>query len=314
MSTSKLIPGLWVVATPIGNLSDLSERARAALSQADAILCEDTRRGQALLSSLGLSKRCERLDEHSSQKTLEKYVEVLASGRSLALITDAGTPGISDPGGRMVAAARQAQVSVQAIAGPSAITAALSISGLEISRFSFLGFLPRKESAILEALQGGIRFTDDSVQEADSVGRSAMALWFESPERIEETLGIFQQTLDTSMGLFLAKEVTKVFERVWVGPVRSVVKEFHGQDDAVKGKGEWIIGIYKTLNREKISKSNISETHVPTLTSMQAAEIAAQILLDLGTGTTEAAKQISQRFGVNRAEIYSWIVKRKNEN
>lgn len=317
LTESGLVPGLWVVATPIGNLSDLSIRARKALENADAVLAEDTRRAQALLSSLGISKRCERFDEHSDDRTLAKYVEALKSGRSLALVTDAGTPGISDPGGRIVAKARAEGVPVQAIAGPSAVTAALSVSGLELSRFAFLGFLPRKEAEVQKALEGGLRFVDDAVQESDASGRAAVSLWFESPERIQETVGIFQQTLNSDRyGLFLAKEITKVFEKIWVGSVQSVVKEFQDENPEVRSRGEWIIGVFKTLEpaarAQKISETNNSAAEMPSLSSMQAAKISAQILCNAGVATSVAAKQISQQFGVDRAEIYAFIVSLKS--
>ena len=147
MDTEKrrdLPQGLWVVATPIGNLGELSERARGALAQADAIYCEDTRRTGALLTAVGISgKSLRRLDAHSGARAVEDAVARLESGESFAYVSDAGTPAISDPGSALVAAARARGVRVTPVAGPSAVAALLSVSGFEGTAFVFRGFFPQ---------------------------------------------------------------------------------------------------------------------------------------------------------------------------
>lgn len=134
------MPGLWVVATPIGNLGDLSPRAREALELADAILCEDTRRTARLAAALGISTPLERLDAHAGPRAIEKAVKRLEAGESLALVTDAGTPAISDPGAALVAAARDAGVAITPFPGASAVMTLLSVAGFHETPFTFRGF------------------------------------------------------------------------------------------------------------------------------------------------------------------------------
>ena len=139
--------GLWVVATPLGNLEDLSPRALQALSQAHAVLCEDTRRTSQLMSALGLSKRLERYDEHAAPRTRPKALAVLAAGGTIALVSDAGTPLVSDPGYRLVRDAVEAGAAVFPIPGASAALAGLTVAGLPTDRFLFAGFTPHKTQA-----------------------------------------------------------------------------------------------------------------------------------------------------------------------
>ncbi|MGZ3709749.1 MAG: SAM-dependent methyltransferase, partial [Bdellovibrionota bacterium] len=173
-----LPPGLWIVATPIGNLQDLSPRARQALEDAHAVLCEDTRRTAALMSAVGAPRDgLERFDAHSTPGQVRKIVERLGQGENLALVTDAGTPAVSDPGAALVAEARAAGIVITPIPGPSAPVALLSVAGFRATEFTFGGFFPRKPGERRELLKS-----------CEKDGISRIFVWFESPQRISEAL------------------------------------------------------------------------------------------------------------------------------
>ena len=166
---------LFIVATPIGNLEDLTPRARQALAEVDLIAAEDTRHTGRLLSHIGVKTRLLALHDHNEQQVVPKLIVALESGQSVALVSDAGTPLVSDPGYRLVQAAHANDIVVSPIPGPSAVTAALSAAGLPTDRFCFEGFLPAKKAARLSALE--------------TLGRETRTLvFFESVHRIAEVL------------------------------------------------------------------------------------------------------------------------------
>lgn len=196
-----LLPGcLYVVATPIGNLGDLSPRAQSVLARVDAICAEDTRMTGPLLSQFGIAKPMKALHEHNESRITAELLAALQSGQTLALVSDAGTPLVSDPGYALVRAAREAGLTVQAIPGPCALTAALSIAGLATDEFLFAGFLPAKASgrrARLEALALETR------------------TWvlYEAPHRIVECATDLAAAVGPERRVFLARELTKRFEQ-----------------------------------------------------------------------------------------------------
>lgn len=192
---------LYVVATPIGNAGDLGERARTILQSADLIAAEDTRRAARLLASAGSSRPLLSLHEHNEEAQIDRLLGELGQGRRVALISDAGTPLISDPGLKLVQAAIRAQLAVVAVPGPSAVTAALSVSGLPTDRFSFEGFLPRRAAARRERL-------------AALRDESRTLVFFEAVHRIEATLEAMIQAFGGSRQAVLARELTKLHEQV----------------------------------------------------------------------------------------------------
>jgi 16S rRNA (cytidine1402-2'-O)-methyltransferase len=211
-SSASLIPQaghLYVVATPIGNLSDLTERARAILGAVDLVACEDTRTTGALFSRLGLRRELVAYHEHNETEAAERLVERLAAGASIALVSDAGTPGLSDPGFRLVRACRRRGLPVVPVPGPSALLAVLSASGLPTNGFLFVGFLPPKSAARL-AFFG---------QHRDF--HYTLAL-YESCHRIEKAVAEIVATLGGQRVLCVAREVTKLFETFHVGPAAEV--------------------------------------------------------------------------------------------
>ncbi len=220
---------LSVVATPIGNLEDITLRAVRVLKEADYILCEDTRVTGVLLKHYGITTRMKRYDAHASEKTNDDVLADLASGKHLALVSDAGTPGVSDPGVFLVAKARAAGARIDAIPGPSAVTAAFSIAGLPGNQFSFLGFVPQKK--------GRQTFFSDLVLYDHPV------IFFESTHRIMKTLEtlaeMVQANSNVTITVYLARELTKLHEEMLVGSPQELLQVL--TDTPVKQKGEFVV-------------------------------------------------------------------------
>ncbi|WP_414663099.1 16S rRNA (cytidine(1402)-2'-O)-methyltransferase [Horticoccus sp. 23ND18S-11] len=203
-------PGhLYVVATPIGNLSDLTERARAILAAVDLIACEDTRTTGGLLTRLGMRKDLVAYHEHNEIEAAERLADQLAAGRSIAVVSDAGTPALSDPGFRVVRACRRRGLPVVPVPGPSALTAVLSASGLPTNGFLYVGFLPAKSAARIAFF--------DKYRAFDYT----LAL-YESCHRIEKAVAEIVATLGPARTICVAKEVTKLHETFFVGPAGDV--------------------------------------------------------------------------------------------
>lgn len=200
---------LHVVATPIGHLGDLSPRALETLRTVDAICAEDTRHTRQLLAHFGVEKPLVALHQHNEDAQAGQLVGRLLEGQSLALVSDAGTPLVSDPGYRLVRAAREAGVRVSPVPGPCAAIAALSVAGLASDRFVFEGFLPAKAGARRERL-------------SQLAAETRTLMFYESAHRIEETLEDFVAAFGPGRPLVLARELTKMFETVLDGPVAQV--------------------------------------------------------------------------------------------
>ncbi|MGD9583916.1 MAG: 16S rRNA (cytidine(1402)-2'-O)-methyltransferase [Lysobacterales bacterium] len=222
--TKLLSPGrLYVVATPIGNRDDLSARAIATLQAVDTIACEDTRHSAPLLSAIGSKARLFALHDHNEQQASDALIALLAKGADLALISDAGTPLISDPGFRLVQKAAAAGFPVVPIPGPSALIAALSVAGLPSDRFSFEGFLPAKSTArraVLQALSGDPR----------------TLIWYEAPHRIAETLGDAVVVFGPERAGVIARELTKTFETVLRGSLGELVTRVNADPNQQRGE------------------------------------------------------------------------------
>lgn len=203
-------PGhLYVVATPIGNLSDLTDRARAILASADLVACEDTRTTGMLLGRLGLKKELLPYHEHNELEAGERLAELVAGGKSVAIVSDAGTPGLSDPGFRVVRACRRRSLPVVPVPGPVAFAAVLSASGLPSNGVLFAGFLPPKTSARCAFYERHRDFP------------YTVAL-YESCHRIQKAMDDVVATLGETRVVCVAKEVTKLHESFWVGAASDV--------------------------------------------------------------------------------------------
>ena len=204
------LPGhLYVVATPIGNLADLTERARAILGAVDLIACEDTRTTGAMLTRLGLRRTLVAYHEHNETEMAEQLATELAAGKSIAVVSDAGTPALSDPGFRLVRACRRRNLPVVPVPGPSALTAVLSAAGLPTNGFLYVGFLPPKSAARIAFFE---KYRDFDY---------TLAL-YESCHRIDKAVDEIVATLGPNRVICVAKEVTKLHETFLVGPAADV--------------------------------------------------------------------------------------------
>jgi 16S rRNA (cytidine1402-2'-O)-methyltransferase len=225
------LAGLVLVSTPIGNLGDFSSRARDALAGSDLILCEDTRHSARLLSAVGVSVRTEPLHEYNEDARIAPVLAMLRSGRRIALISDAGTPLVSDPGYRLVRAAIAEGFSIGAIPGPNAAVMALTLSGLPPQPFLFLGFPPPR-SAARRAAFGVLR-------SAERAGLTATLIWHEAPHRLAETLADMAISFGPRAAA-VARELTKHFEEVRRGTLTDLAA--HYADHAARGEIVVLVG------------------------------------------------------------------------
>lgn len=217
---------LYVVATPIGNLSDLSERAIAVLTEVDLIACEDTRHTQKLLQHLGVRKVLMSVHDHNERDRIQQVAEHLTAGRSMALVSDAGTPLISDPGYPLVEALRTMNHKVVPVPGPSALITALSAAGLPTDRFVFEGFLPHKAGGRRERL-------------APLANETATLVFYESKHRIIETLTLMAEAFGEQRQACVARELTKTFETFYQGTLAELIDAL--QADEHQTKGEFVV-------------------------------------------------------------------------
>ena len=217
---------LFVVATPIGNLADLSPRALDTLKSVDAVCAEDTRHTRQLLAHFGIERPLLALHEHNEGEQAERLVARLQAGESLAIVSDAGTPLVSDPGFRLVRAAREAGVRVSPIPGPSALIAALSVAGLPSDRFVFEGFLPAKASARRERL-------------AQLAAEPRTLILYESAHRITDALADCAAAFGASRRAVLARELTKLFETVLDAPLAQLQAQVDA--DPNQRRGEFVL-------------------------------------------------------------------------
>lgn len=270
---------LHVVATPLGNLGDLSPRARDTLASVALVAAEDTRRTGALLHYLGLDKPCLSVHEHNEAGRIPELLQRLSAGEDLALVSDAGTPLISDPGYQLVRAAREAGYAVLAVPGPSAVTAALSVSGLATDRFYFEGFLPAKASARRRRLQ------------ALAQAPHTLVL-FESSHRIVDCLEDVVAVLGGQREAFLAREMTKRFEQSIKDRADNVLTWLRADED--RRRGEFVLVLAGV------------EAQEPSLDAMLATspEVLLRVLLE-ELPLKQAVKIAVKATGSPRNEVYA---------
>lgn len=269
----ELAPGLYVTATPIGNLQDMTLRAIAVLRGADVILCEDTRVTVKLCRRFDIATPLEPYHEHNAAKVRPRILERLKAGGRLALVSDAGTPLISDPGYQLVREARAQKSEVFSVPGPSALTAALSISGQPTDAVYFGGFLPTKTVARQKLLQS-----------LDGLG--ATLVFYESPHRLAATLTDFA-ALSPTRPASICRELTKFYEEVRSGTLADLAAYY--QDRVVKGE---IVLVLAPLRPEARDKSD--------------AEIDAQLKTLLSDHRVkEAAELVAEQLGVARKRVYA---------
>jgi len=224
---------LYVVGTPIGNLEDITLRALCVLKEADLILAEDTRVTKKLLNHFDIVTPVKRLDAHTEQKVSDTVGDLFKEEKTIVYVSDAGTPAISDPGARFVQAARKHGIEVLAVPGPSAVTAALSISGISGDHFVFLGFPPHKK--------GRKTFFEKII------GKKETVVFFESPHRILKALESLSENLGESRAVSVCRELTKIHEQVVSGSSVEVLMYFEENKDKIRG--EFVVVISPELGK-----------------------------------------------------------------
>ncbi|AEG09607.1 16S rRNA (cytidine(1402)-2'-O)-methyltransferase [Shewanella baltica] len=257
---------LYIVPTPIGNLGDMSSRAIEVLNQVSLIACEDTRHSGKLLSHFGITTKTTALHDHNERARAQWIVDQLAAGQSIALISDAGTPLISDPGYHLVSHVRQSGFNVIPLPGPCAAITALSASGLPSDRFTFEGFLPSKEKARADKL---LALKEDP----------RTLIFYESPHRIEHSLTTMVEVLGGDRHVVMAREVTKTFETFLSGPVSEVLAKVSTDLNQQKGEIVLMVHGYHLSDDEAIPTVAINTLKLlcEELPLKKAAAIAAQI-------------------------------------
>lgn len=263
----QIYPGaaLYVVATPIGNIGDMSLRALKVLALADAIACEDTRNTAQLLARFGLSKPLIAAHEHNEREVAQKLIARLRNGARIALVSDAGTPAVSDPGARIVDAVRAADLRVIPVPGASAGIAALSASGLVDDRFYFAGFLPAKTKQ-REAVLASLRHVE------------ATLVLYEAPHRIAETLDALKTVLQPERQVVLARELTKLFEEIHRCRLADAPAWLAA--DANRQKGEYVVlveGAPEQDDADAAEAERILKILLAECPMKQAATLAAHI-------------------------------------
>lgn len=255
---------LYVVATPIGNLADITLRALEVLRGVDLIACEDTRHARHLLDHHGITVPTLALHQHNENQAADKLVRLLGEGRRIALVSDAGTPGVSDPGARTVAAVRAAGFRVIPLPGPNAAVAAMSAAGLEDPRFLFVGFLPAKAGARRRA-----------IEEVAAV--DAALVFYEAPHRVTETLAELVELLEPQREVVIARELSKMFEQIVRMPLADAPAWLVA--DANHLRGEFVLVVSGPPPRvgldaetERVLTALLAELPVK-----QAAKLAAEI-------------------------------------
>ena len=262
---------LYVVATPIGNLEDITMRAIRILGEVDLIAAEDTRHTRKLLAHFGLSTPLKSYYKDKEKARSEKIIQALRQGRNVALVSDAGTPGISDPGSILVRSAREASVPVVPIPGPSALTTAISVAGFSNSTFIFLGFLPSRAAERRRLLSSLVHEQRDLV-------------FFESPRRLEKTLGDCLEILG-NREIFWARELTKLHEETRPTRLAELLEELGGREI----KGESVVLVKGAI---------VTETPPEDLTAVLAW------YKEKGTSLKEAVQRVSRDLGLARSRVY----------
>ncbi|HKJ04241.1 MAG TPA: 16S rRNA (cytidine(1402)-2'-O)-methyltransferase [Geopsychrobacteraceae bacterium] len=272
---------LYVVATPIGNLEDISYRAVRVLREVDLIAAEDTRHSRRLLDHYGVKTRLISYHEHNEIGRAEQLLAKLQNGESIALISDAGTPGIADPGYRLVRQCRQLDVEVVAVPGPSALIAALSISGIATDSFSFIGFLPSKAQARRTLLQG-------------LVSEKKTLACYESPHRLSDCLNDIVELLGEDRGLAIARELTKKHEELYYGTAAEAREYF----SAGRVKGELVVLIEPAPERK------------PEGTVREAL---LRLRKETDLSWKESVKQVAKEFSLPGREVYRESLQLRNK-
>jgi 16S rRNA (cytidine1402-2'-O)-methyltransferase len=280
---SPLAPGLYLVATPIGNLGDITLRALDVLRRVDRIACEDTRQTQKLLNHFEITTPTVSCHQHNEHTRATELIQDIKAGKAIAVVSDAGMPGISDPGGQLAAQAIAAGVTVIPIPGANAALSALVASGLPRDEFHFIGFLPEKAGARrtrLEALAA----------EVQKAGSSRTLVFYEAPHRILETLADLESIFGPALRVVVARELTKIHEEFLRGTVAEARRELVGRD---RMRGEITLLVDAQPGVESLSAAH-----------ERIADRVARLMAEAGVDEKEALKRLARELGQSKSELY----------
>ena len=257
---------LFIVSTPIGNLEDITYRAVDTLKNVDLILAEDTRHSAKLISHFHISKKLIAFHDHNEKSQYMKIIEKLKDGLNIALISDAGTPLINDPGFNLVRSAKQEKINVVPVPGASSPIAALSASGLPADSFTFLGFVPTKDSDRINFLEK-LKYSSET------------SIFFESPSRILKTTKLIKEIFGSKRNVCLAKEISKIHETIITGDIDEII--YYLEESPDHQKGEFVVLIGGLNNKEIDEKLVLLNEIIPHLlkemSASKAAKLAAKI-------------------------------------
>jgi 16S rRNA (cytidine1402-2'-O)-methyltransferase len=288
MPDTPLAPGLYLVATPIGNLGDITLRALDVLKQADRIACEDTRQTQKLLNHFDIHTPTVSFHQHNERERAAELIASLKNGGSIAVVSDAGMPGISDPGSWLVAEAIALGVAVIPIPGANAALSALIASGLPAGAFQFLGFLPEKAGARRTRLETLAEFPRETSQ---------TLIFYEAPHRIADTLADLESIFGPALRVVAARELTKLHEEFLRGTVAEVRQQLAARD---RIRGEFTLLI-------EIPPRSATNSTVPGLDSQTRESISAKVARlqsESGLDEKEALKRLARELGQSKSELY----------
>jgi 16S rRNA (cytidine1402-2'-O)-methyltransferase len=285
-----LAPGLYLVATPIGNLGDITLRALDVLRRVDRIACEDTRQTQKLLNHFEITTPTVSCHQHNEHQRTAELIDALRAGGRIAVVSDAGMPGISDPGGWLTAEAIAAGVPVIPIPGANAALSALAASGLPTGEFLFLGFLPEKAGARrtrLEALAA----------EVQKNNAARTLVFYEAPHRILETLADMEAVFGSELRVVVARELTKIHEEFLRGAVAEARRELAGRD---RIRGE----ITLLVEARPAQPGAESATGAPVRIADRIARVQAEAGPEARMDEKEALKRLARELGQSKSELY----------
>jgi 16S rRNA (cytidine1402-2'-O)-methyltransferase len=283
---------LYIVATPIGNLEDVSARALRVLGEVAVIACEDTRHSARLLSTCAIRTPTVSYFEHNEERRVPELMERLQRGENIALISDAGTPAISDPGYRLVRAALAAGVRVAAIPGPSAVIAAISICGLPTDRFTFEGFLPQRASARRTALAALAR-------------EPRTMVFFEAARRLEESLADMTTSFGAGREAAVVREISKTFEE----SVRGTLAELHARFSIAEPRGEIVVVVAGAPAPATMEASDADDSSSEAAAADRATTVEA--LCGAGLSLKDASAMVARLTGASRREVYRQAIARR---
>ncbi len=275
---------LYIVATPIGNLEDITQRALRILGEVDIVACEDTRRTRVLLNHFGIKTKTISYHEHNERDRSEQICQLLISGKNVALVSDAGTPLINDPGFRVTNAAIELNLAVVPVPGPTAFVSALVASGLASDQFFFAGFLPARANARRAKLE-----------EVRAI--PATLVFYEAPHRIAATLADALDVLGNRPAA-IARELTKIHEEIARGSLHDLIQRF-----AETARGEMVL----LISGAGIDEAATTEQTAPRRLIERVGELERE-----GLGAKAALKKAARELGMKRAEAYRLLVAQKN--